>query len=375
MWVDEKGINFMKRVINFNAGPAALPMEVLRKAQEEMLDWQSTGMSVMEVSHRSSEYEAMHNESQELFRKLAGMGPEWKILFMTGGASTQFFMVPMNYLFGKRKATYVVTGHWSKAAKREAQHFGSVDVISTENKDGSFTRIPKQEELKIDSSSTYVHMTSNNTIYGSQWQYWPELEGAPLVCDMSSDIFSRPFPVDKLALIYAGAQKNLGPSGVTVVAIREDFLDIAREGSKLPTMLSYRTFSENNSLYNTPPCFSIYILNLMLKWLLYRIGGLQKMQEINEEKARILYEAIDSSEGFYRGPVEKESRSQMNVVFRLKTPEMEDTFIKQAKSAGIVGIRGHRSTGGIRFSIYNANLVDNVREAVEFMEEFRLINR
>lgn len=375
MWVDEKGINFMKRVINFNAGPAALPMEVLRKAQEEMLDWQSTGMSAMEVSHRSSEYEAMHNESQELFRKLAGMGPEWKILFMTGGASTQFFMVPMNYLFGKRKATYVVTGHWSKAAKREAQHFGSVDVISTENKDGSFTRIPKQEELKIDSSSTYVHMTSNNTIYGSQWQYWPELEGVPLVCDMSSDIFSRPFPVDKLALIYAGAQKNLGPSGVTVVAIREDFLDIAREGSKLPTMLSYRTFSENNSLYNTPPCFSIYILNLMLKWLLYRIGGLQKMQEINEEKARILYEAIDLSDNFYRGPVEKGSRSQMNVVFRLKTPEMEDTFIEKARSAGIVGVRGHRSTGGIRFSIYNANLVDNVRKAAEFMEEFQRINR
>jgi len=375
MWVDEKGINFMKRVINFNAGPAALPMEVLQKAQEEMLDWQSTGMSVMEVSHRSSEYEAMHNESQELFRKLAGMGPEWKILFMTGGASTQFFMVPMNYLFGKRKATYVVTGHWSKAAKREAQHFGSVDVISTENKDGSFTRIPKQEELKIDSSSTYVHMTSNNTIYGSQWQYWPELEGVPLVCDMSSDIFSRPFPVDKLALIYAGAQKNLGPSGVTVVAIREDFLDIAREGSKLPTMLSYRTFSENNSLYNTPPCFSIYILNLMLKWLLYRIGGLQKMQEINEEKARILYEAIDLSDNFYRGPVEKGSRSQMNVVFRLKTPEMEDTFIEKARSAGIVGVRGHRSTGGIRFSIYNANLVDNVRKAAEFMEEFQRINR
>jgi len=375
MWVDEKGINFMKRVINFNAGPAALPMEVLQKAQEEMLDWQSTGMSAMEVSHRSSEYEAMHNESQELFRKLAGMGPEWKILFMTGGASTQFFMVPMNYLFGKRKATYVVTGHWSKAAKREAQHFGSVDVISTENKDGSFTRIPKQEELKIDSSSTYVHMTSNNTIYGSQWQYWPELEGVPLVCDMSSDIFSRPFPVDKLALIYAGAQKNLGPSGVTVVAIREDFLDIAREGSKLPTMLSYRTFSENNSLYNTPPCFSIYILNLMLKWLLYRIGGLQKMQEINEEKARILYEAIDLSDNFYRGPVEKGSRSQMNVVFRLKTPEMEDTFIEKARSAGIVGVRGHRSTGGIRFSIYNANLVDNVRKAAEFMEEFQRINR
>jgi len=214
----------MKRAINFNAGPAALPMEVLLKAQEEMLDWRGTGMSVMEVSHRSSEYEAMHNESQELFRKLAGMGPEWKILFMTGGASTQFFMVPMNYLFRERKATYIVTGHWGKAAVKEAKRFGSIDVISTENEDGSFTRIPKQEELRIDPKSAYVHMTSNNTIYGSQWQYWPEVGGAPLVCDMSSDIFSRPFPVDKLALIYAGAQKNLGPSGVTLVAIRDDFL-------------------------------------------------------------------------------------------------------------------------------------------------------
>ncbi len=360
----------MKRVINFNAGPAAIPMEVLQKAQEEMLDWNNTGMSVMEVSHRSKEYEAMHDEAQVLFRKLAGMGPEWKILFLTGGASSQFFMIPMNYLFGERKATYLVTGHWGKAAIKEAKHFGTFDVISTENPDGTFTRIPKQSEIKVDPRSTYVHMTSNNTIFGSQWHYWPEVGKVPLVCDMSSDIFSRPFPADKFSFIYAGAQKNLGPSGVTLVAIREDFYNLAQEQAKLPTMLSYRTYAENNSLYNPPPCFSIYILNLTLKWLLNTIGGLDNMAKINEEKARILYAAIDNSDGFYRGPVEKDSRSQMNVVFRLNTPEMEETFVKEAKAAGIVGVKGHRSTGGIRFSIYNANLVENVKKAAGFMEEF-----
>ncbi len=360
----------MKRVINFNAGPAAIPMEVLQKAQEEMLDWNGTGMSVMEVSHRSKEYEAMHDEAQTLFRKLAGMGPEWKILFLTGGASSQFFMIPMNYLFGERKATYLVTGHWGKAAIKEAKHFGPFDVISTENPDGTFTRVPKQSEIKIDPSSTYVHMTSNNTIFGSQWHYWPDVGKVPLVCDMSSDIFSRPFPADRFSFIYGGAQKNLGPSGVTLVAVREDFYNLAQEQTKLPTMLSYRTYAENNSLYNTPPCFSIYILNLTMKWLLNTIGGLEKMAKINDEKTRILYSAIDSSDGFYRGPVEKDSRSQMNVVFRLKTPEMEETFVKEAKAAGIVGVKGHRSTGGIRFSIYNANLVENVKSAAGFMEEF-----
>lgn len=361
----------MKRAINFNAGPAAIPLEVLKKAQEEMLDWNGTGMSVMEVSHRSKEYEAMHNEAQDNFRKLAGMGPEWKILFLTGGASSQFFMIPMNYLYGGRKATYIVTGHWGKAAVKEAKRFGALDIITTENTDGTFTRIPRQEEIKVDPASTYVHMTSNNTIFGSQWHYWPEVGKVPLVCDMSSDIFSRPFPADKFSMIYAGAQKNLGPSGVTLVAIREDFYNLAQSADALPTMLSYRTHAENNSLYNTPPCFSIYILNLTLKWLLDTVGGLENMAKINEEKARILYQAIDNSDGFYRGPVEKDSRSQMNVVFRLKTPEMEELFVKEAKANNIIGVKGHRSTGGIRFSIYNANLVENVKTAVDFMEDFR----
>jgi len=360
----------MKRLINFNAGPAAIPVEVLKQAQEEMLDWNGTGMSVMEVSHRSKEYEAMHNEAEDLFRQLAGMGPEWKILFLTGGASSQFFMLPMNYLYDSRTATYLLTGTWSKNALKEAKRFGSCSSVSTENADGTFTRILTPEETRIDPVSTYAHMTSNNTLFGTQWHHWPETGKIPLVCDMSSDIFSRPFPADKFSMIYAGAQKNLGPSGLTIVAVKDSFLELAQEQALLPTMLSYRTHLEHNSLYNTPPCFSIYMFSLTLKWLAKR-GGLAAMQKVNEEKGKIIYGAIDGSDGFYKGPVQKDSRSFMNVVFRLKDAEMEDLFVKEAKAAGIVGVKGHRSTGGIRFSMYNANLVDNVKVAAGFMEDFR----
>ncbi|HEY9055191.1 MAG TPA: 3-phosphoserine/phosphohydroxythreonine transaminase [Rectinemataceae bacterium] len=360
----------MKRVVNFNAGPAAMPMDVLQTAQAEMLDWQGTGMSVMEVSHRSKEYEAMHNEAQERFRRLAGMGTDWKILFLTGGASTQFFMVPMNYLFDGRKATYLVTGTWAKKALKEAKRFGACDASSTENPDGTFNRILEPSELNIDPDSTYVHMTSNNTLFGTQWSTFPDTGAVPLVCDMSSDIFSRPFPADRFSLIYAGAQKNLGPSGVTVVAVRDDFYQKAIEASRVPTMLSYRTHAEENSLYNTPPCFSIYILNLTLKWL-ENLGGLEAMASINEEKGRIVYGAIDGSDGYYRCPVAKGSRSRMNVVFRLRDEALEDIFVKEAKAAGIVGVKGHRSTGGIRFSMYNANLVESAKTAAGFMEDFR----
>ncbi len=359
----------MKRVINFNAGPAAIPLDVLKAAQEEMLDWKGTGMSVMEVSHRSKEYEEMHNEAQTLFRKLAGMGPEWKVLFLTGGASTQFFMLPMNYLFDGRKASYLVTGTWAKNALKEGKRFGTCDSVSTENPDGTFTRILRQDEIAVDPASTYAHFTSNNTLFGSQWHYWPEVGNVPLVCDMSSDIFSRPFPAEKFSMIYAGAQKNLGPSGVTVVAMKDSFYNLAQEQAKLPTMLSYRTHAENNSLYNTPPCFSIYVLSLTLKWL-EKVGGLEAMKKINDEKSALIYGAIDESGGFYRAPVAKDSRSQMNVVFRLATPELEDKFVKDAKAAGIVGVKGHRSTGGIRFSTYNANMVESVAVSVDFMKDF-----
>ncbi len=359
----------MERVINFNAGPAAMPLEVLKTAQAEMLDWQGTGMSVMEVSHRSKEYEAMHDESQELFRKLAGMGSEWRVLFLTGGASSQFFQLPMNLLYDGRKATYLVTGTWGKNALKEAKRFGECRSFSTENADGTFTRVLRPGEYDVARDSTYCHFTSNNTLFGSQWLAWPDSGPVPLVCDMSSDIFSRPFPADRFSMLYAGAQKNLGPSGVTVVAMTERFLEESAEKGRLPTMLSYRTHAENNSLYNTPPCFSIYVLNLTLKYL-ERLGGLEAMGRINEEKSALLYGAIDDSGGYYRAPVEKESRSQMNVVFRLGSEELEDRFVKEAKAAGIVGVKGHRSTGGIRFSTYNANGVESVGAAVAFMREF-----
>ena len=360
----------MKRAINFNAGPAAIPQEVLEKAQAEMLDWKGTGMSVMEVSHRSKEYEEMHNHAQASFREIAGMGDEWKILFLTGGASSQFFMLPMNLIPEGGSADYLVTGHWGKAAVKEAKRFGKINAISTE-KDGVFRSILKQSEIKIDPSSAYVHMTSNNTIFGTQWHYWPEVGNVPLVADMSSDIFSRPFPTDRFSMIYAGAQKNLGPSGVTVVAVKESFLAKAKED--LPTMLSYKVHQANNSLYNTPPCFSIYILDLTLDWI-KKMGGLQGLKKVNDEKARVLYEAIDASGGYYNCPVDKDARSQMNVVFRLKSEELEEKFVKEAKAAGIIGVKGHRSVGGIRFSIYNANLVANVKASTDFMKDFQKKN-
>ncbi len=360
----------MKRVINFNAGPAAIPLPVLEKAQAELFDWKGTGMSVMEVSHRSKEYEEMHNHAQALFREIAGMGPEWKILFLTGGASTQFFMLPMNMLYDGKSADYIVTWHWGKAALKEAKRFGQINVTTTE-KDGLFRSIPKQAEIKLDPKAAYVHYTSNNTIFGTQWQYWPKLGPAPVVCDMSSDIFSRPFPAKDFSMIYAGAQKNLGPSGVTLVAIKEDFLAKAKED--LPTMLAYKTCADNNSLYNTPPCFSIYILDLTLQWIKDQ-GGLVAMEKVNQEKGKALYGAIDGSGGYYKCPVDMESRSLMNVVFRLGSEELEEKFVKEAKAAGIIGVKGHRSVGGIRFSTYNASSVQNVQDAVAFMQGFQKKN-
>lgn len=360
----------MNRVVNFNAGPAALPLEVLQQAAAEMFDWKGTGMSVMEVSHRGKEYEEMHNEAITLFKEIAGMSDEWKIIFCSGGASSQFNMIPMNLLFDGRTADYISTGHWGKAAIKEAKRYGELGISTTEE-NGVFRRIPKQGELKLNPKATYVHLTSNNTIFGSQWQYWPEVGSVPLICDMSSDIFSRPFPVDKFSLIYGGAQKNLGPSGVTVVAIKNSLLAKCKED--LPTMLSYKTYVDNNSLYNTPPCFSIYVLNLTLTWI-KKTGGLQAREKINQEKGRVLYNAIDSSDGYFNCPVEKDSRSLMNVVFRLKTEDLEEKFVKAAKAAGIIGVKGHRSVGGIRFSIYNASGLEDVKKSVAFMEEFRKKN-
>jgi phosphoserine aminotransferase len=360
----------MKRAINFNAGPAAIPQEVLEKAQAEMLDWKGTGMSVMEVSHRSKEYEELNSHAQASFKEIAGMGEEWKVLFLQGGANLQFTMLPMNFIPDGGKAEYLVTGHWAKTALKEAKRFGGVGPCSSEA-DGVFRRVLKQSEIKVDPASAYVHMTSNNTIFGTQWQYWPEVGSVPLVADMSSDIFSRPFPADKFSLIYAGAQKNLGPSGVIAVAVKESFLAKAKED--LPSMLSYKVQATNNSLFNTPPCFSVYILDLTLDWI-KKMGGLKGLEKINEEKARVLYNAIDASGGYYNCPVEKADRSRMNVVFRLRTEELEEKFVKEAKAVGIIGVKGHRSVGGIRFSVYNANLVANVEKSVDFMRDFQKHN-
>ena len=362
----------MKRVINFSAGPAGIPVEVLEQARDEMLDWNGTGCSVMEVSHRGKEYDALHHEAMDLFRELAGMGPEWKVMFTTGGASTQFLMLPMNHLGTGKSADYVNTGNWSKAAIKEAKRFGTITrPADMELEGGLFRSIPKQGDLKFNPAAEYVHYTSNNTIFGTQWGYIPDVKGKPLVCDMSSDIFSRPVDFSKYDMIYAGAQKNLGPSGVTVVAMKDSFL--AKANADLPTMMSYKVFAENDSMFNTPPCFSIYILDLVLRWL-KKNGGLAAMGKVNDAKQGTLYAAIDGSNGYYTCPVDKDARSWMNIVFRLPTVELEEKFIKDAKAAGIVQIKGYRTVGGIRFSEYNAVTLDNIKTTVGFMADFKAKN-
>jgi len=362
----------MNRVINFSAGPAAIPLQVLEQARDEMLDWRGTGCSVMEVSHRGKEYDALHHETMDLFREIAGMGKEWNVLFTTGGASTQFLMLPMNYLGEGKEADYIVTGNWSKAAVKEAKPFGKITHPANMELPGEvFKAIPAQGDLKFNPNAEYVHYTSNNTVCGTEWSYVPDTKGKPLVADMSSDIFSRPMDFGRHSMVYAGAQKNLGPSGVTVVAIKDDFL--ARAKDDLPTMMSYKVFKDKESMFNTPPCFSIYILNLVLQWL-KKNGGLVEMGRTNDAKQKLLYSAIDGSGGFYTGLAEKEARSWMNVDFKLPTPELDDAFVKAAKAAGIVQTKGYRTMGGIRLSAYNAVTLEAVRTTVQFMEEFRRKN-
>ncbi len=362
----------MKRVINFAAGPAAIPLEVLEQARDEMLDWNGTGCSVMEVSHRGKEYDALHMETMDLFRELAGIPKDYNVLFCTGGASTQFFMLPMNYLAQGKSADYIVTGNWSKAAVKEAKRYGTVTMPANMELEGErFVAIPKQGELKLNPDAEYVHYTSNNTVCGTEWHYIPDVKGKPLVCDMSSDIFSRPLDYTKYAMFYAGAQKNLGPSGVTVVAMRDDFL--ARSSDNVPTMLSYKVFKDKQSMHNTPPCFSIYMLSLVLKWI-KKSGGLAAIGKVNEQKQKLLYAAVDGSGGFYKGLANVDSRSWMNIDFKNPTPELDDAFIKAAKAAGIVQTKGYRSMGGIRLSAYNAVSLKDVETTVAFMDDFRKKN-
>ena len=359
-----------KRAYNFNAGPAALPLTVLQKAQAELLDFSDTGMSIMEHSHRGKDYEAVHNQAIELLKELLAIPSGYDVLFLQGGASLQFAMLPMNFLPAGKKAGYVMTGVWSEKAYKEAERLGQVFVAASAQ-EGNYRRIPAAQELQYDASTAYLHITSNNTIYGTEWQEFPDTGVVPLVADMSSDILSRPLDVSKFALIYAGAQKNLGPSGVTVVIIRRDFLEQADKN--LPTMLKYGTFAKDNSMYNTPPTFSIYMVKLMLEWVKDQ-GGLTALYRRNQDKAALLYHAIDASQGFYTGHAQPEARSLMNVTFRLPSPELEKKFLDQAKKEGFVGLSGHRSVGGCRASTYNAVPIESCQALQAMMLAFQQAN-
>ncbi|WLR51478.1 3-phosphoserine/phosphohydroxythreonine transaminase [Bacillus tianshenii] len=360
----------MKRAYNFNAGPSALPEEVLKQAQAELLDFKGSGMSVMELSHRSKEYDAVHNEAEALLRELMQIPDNYDVLFLQGGASTQFTMIPMNFLSEDQTADYVLTGSWSDKAIKEANKLGKTNVAASTKEDG-YKAIPSAEELQLSDNSAYLHITSNNTIYGTQWKSFPELNDVDLIADMSSDILSRPIDVSKFALIYAGAQKNLGPSGVTVVVMRKDLAE--RIPENVPTMLDYRTHTKKKSLYNTPPTFGIYMLSLVLNWVKDK-GGVESIADRNEQKAALIYDAIDNSNGFYSPHAEADSRSYMNVTFTLPSEELTQKFLTGAKEKGFVGLNGHRSIGGCRASIYNAVPVAACEALRTYMDEFRKEN-
>jgi phosphoserine aminotransferase len=357
------------RIHNFSAGPAVLPVEVIEEAQRNLLELPGVGMSVLEISHRSKTFDDIIQGCEADMRTLAKIPKDYKILFLQGGASLQFSMVPMNLLPEAGSADYIVTGVWGQKAVKEAKKVGAVKIAgSTEAEE--FKRLPAQSELKLDPNAAYVHMTSNNTIYGTEFHWLPETGKVPLVSDMSSDIFSRPFDVPKHALIYAGAQKNLAPAGVTLVIIREDMLK--RSPAALHTMLNYAVHAENQSLYNTPPVFAIYVMRLVMTWLL-KNGGLEAVDKSNERKAGKLYAEIDRT-GYYRGHAHKDCRSRMNVTFRLPSEDLEKKFAKEATAAGLDGLKGHRSVGGMRASIYNAFPEAGVDALVEFMKEFERNN-
>jgi phosphoserine aminotransferase len=358
------------RTYNFNAGPSALPISVLEKAQQELIDFRGTGMSVMELSHRSKAYEEVHNQAINSLKELLAIPDTYEVLFLQGGASLQFSMVPMNFLQPGKQAAYVMTGSWSEKAFAEAKLFGDVYQAAS-TKEDKYRSIPKLDELHYKTEDAYLHLTSNNTIYGTQWREFPDTGEVPLIADMSSDILSKPIDVSKFALIYAGAQKNLGPSGVTVAIIHKDLLDQAI--TKIPTMLKYTTHAMNNSLYNTPPTFGIYMLGEVLNWA-RDLGGLEAISELNEKKAKLIYDAIDNSGGFYVGHAEQDSRSLMNITFNLKTEELEKSFLDQAKREGFVGVNGHRSIGGCRVSSYNAVPIETCKAFSEFMIQFQKEN-
>ncbi|HZE69353.1 MAG TPA: 3-phosphoserine/phosphohydroxythreonine transaminase [Pyrinomonadaceae bacterium] len=357
------------RIYNFSAGPAVLPVEVLEQAQRELLSLPGVGMSVMEISHRSKTFEQIIGKAEMGLRELLGVPDDYHILFLQGGASLQFSMVAMNLLPSGAGADYIVTGSWGKKAVKEAKRCGAVNIAAN-MADGGFTRIPDADEIKLDPNAAYVHITTNETIEGVEWKREPNVGKVPLVADASSDILSRPIPVEKYGLIYGGAQKNMGPSGVTLVIIRDDLVRRIPEG--LHTMLDYRTHVENKSLYNTPNTWGIYIISLVCDWLKEK-GGLRGMLRENEDKAKLLYDAIDATD-FYRGHAEVDCRSLMNVSFRLPSEELEKKFVSEATAKGLDGLKGHRSVGGIRASIYNAFPRDGVVALVSFMKDFEQAN-
>lgn len=360
-----------ERIFNFSAGPAVLPEPVLKQAQRDLFALPGVGMSVLEVSHRSATFEQIIAEAEADLRKLVGIPDNYKVLFLQGGASLQFTTIPMNLLPKGASADYILTGSWGQAAIKEAKKLGTVREAATTS-DTNFNRLPKSEEVKLDPNAAYVHYTSNETIFGVEFNDEPNVGDVPLVCDMSSDFISRPIDVSKYGLIYAGAQKNAGPAGATIVIIREDLLN--RVPENLPATLDYKNLVKNGSMYNTPPCFAIYICGLVFKWALNDIGGLEKVQAMNQEKAAVLYKAIDASDNYYRGHAEADCRSQMNVTFRLPSEDLEKKFIKEATAAGLDGLKGHRSVGGLRASIYNAFPKAGVEKLVEFMADFQKNN-
>lgn len=354
-----------ERIYNFNPGPATLPLPVLEEMRQELLDFRGSGMSVLEISHRSEWFNTVIDDAVARVKRLLGLDDRFHVLFLQGGASMQFCMVPMNLSMAGKPLEYVETGTWSTKAIREAKIQGKPARVIATSEDREFTYIP--DGFQVGSDAAYLHITSNNTIRGTQWQKFPQTDEVPLICDMSSDIFSRRFDPEPFGLIYAGAQKNAGPAGVTLVIIRDDMLE--RVPADLPTMLRYTTFVDKDSRFNTPPSLAIYVVGLVLKWLEETVGGLAKMEAINRQKADLIYSYLDGQD-FYRGTAEPGSRSAMNVTFRLPTPELEQAFIAQALEARLGGLKGHRSVGGCRASIYNAMPLEGVTALVEFMQGF-----
>ncbi|MDA8442241.1 MAG: 3-phosphoserine/phosphohydroxythreonine transaminase [Peptococcaceae bacterium] len=359
-----------ERVFNFNPGPATLPLPVLEEAQRDLLNLNDSGMSVLEISHRSKDYEAINSEAEALIKELLNIPPNYRVLFLQGGASTQFAAIPLNLLPAGRTADYILTGSWAEKAQQEAAKFGNTHIAASTKAD-NYKQIPSLDAITPSENPAYIHLCSNNTIFGTQWQDFPNFAATPLIADMSSDILSRPIDMSKFAMIYAGAQKNLGPAGVTVVIIRNDLLE--NIPTSIPTMLRYDIHAKNDSLYNTPPAFAVYMVNLVLRWI-KRDGGLAAMQKRNEAKAAYIYETIDASSGFYTGHAAKESRSLMNITFRLPSEELEKSFAAQATAQGLIGLKGHRSVGGIRASVYNAMSVEGCKTLANFMQDFQRQN-